>query len=72
MANTSTVTYANRKKVASAVILANDSNEWQNQNNSLSASLSPPLSGKTGKNTLKDFIDDAAVLKLIKTLNLGS
>jgi hypothetical protein len=60
------------KKLAPTMILANDSNEWQNQVNNLSRQPFTATHWQTRKNTLKDFIDETAVLKLIKTLNLGS
>jgi hypothetical protein len=56
------------EKLAPTMILANDSNEWQNQVNNLSCQPFTATSLANPKNTLKDFIDETAVLKLIKRL----
>jgi hypothetical protein len=60
------------KILEKAVITANDSNEWKDQIKILSMQPFTTPDWHTRKNTLKHFMDESAVLKLLKTLNLES
>jgi hypothetical protein len=60
------------KNLEKAVIIANAISDWQNQIKLLSSKSFTTADWQIRKNILKDFIDESSVLKLLKTLNLGS